>query len=166
MSNHLFDCFIKHSLEVVDKEISKLKSINYNKFYWWRLYSTKNSALPKNSSLLARIKNGDMDYSHYYWMAQKALYNAYSKVDISKHTLTDQIEILSIDLERYRHLMDDFLKDEKNKLDEIYKCFLKEFHITREDFEKCIFNFEGDLEELYNHIKNFYTKKSSKKSLC
>jgi hypothetical protein len=53
--------------KLVIKEISKLQPLNYNKFMWWRRYTSKNQPLPTKSTFLERIKNGDYEFSHYYW---------------------------------------------------------------------------------------------------
>ena len=37
--NCFLDTFITQPEEVVDKELSKLKPLNYNKFMWWRTHS-------------------------------------------------------------------------------------------------------------------------------
>ena len=54
------------------KEISKLQPLNYNQFRWWRRFDTPNKPLHKYSALIDKIKNGDYDFSHYYWQAKYA----------------------------------------------------------------------------------------------
>ena len=53
--------------KVVKREIKKLQPLNYNKFFWWRRYASKVKPLPKKSSFLDRIKNGEYEFSHFYW---------------------------------------------------------------------------------------------------
>ncbi len=52
---------------LVYKEIKKLKPLNYNQFKWWRRFNTKTLPLPKGSTFLQRIQNGEYEFSHYFW---------------------------------------------------------------------------------------------------
>ena len=68
---------VKHYIYDVDKEtvldkISQLQPLNYNQFRWWRRFDTPNKPLHKYSDLLRKIRNGDYDFSHYYWQARYA----------------------------------------------------------------------------------------------
>ena len=45
--------------KVVKQEIKKLQPLNYNKFFWWRRYASIVKPLPKKSTFLDRIKNGE-----------------------------------------------------------------------------------------------------------
>ena len=53
--------------KVVLKEISKLQPLNYNQFKWWRRFDTKLKPLPRGVKFIDRIKNGEYEFSHYYW---------------------------------------------------------------------------------------------------
>ena len=47
----------------LEKELSKLRKLNYNAFRWWRMYDVKSPKLHHRCPLIDRIKNGDFDYS-------------------------------------------------------------------------------------------------------
>jgi len=53
--------------KTVHKEIKKLQPLNYNQFKWWRRFDTKTKPLPRGSKFIDRIKNGEYEFSHYYW---------------------------------------------------------------------------------------------------
>ena len=53
--------------KTVHREIKKLKPLIYNKFMWWRRFDTKTQSLPRGSKFIDRIKNGEYEFSHYYW---------------------------------------------------------------------------------------------------
>ena len=56
--------------ELIRKQISKLQPLNYNQFRWWRKFDQPQKSLPNNAPLLDKIKNGDLEFSHYYWQAK------------------------------------------------------------------------------------------------
>ena len=65
----------KHYIYDVDEDtvlekISQLQPLNYNQFRWWRRFDSPNKPLHKNSDLLRKIRNGDYEFSHYYWQAR------------------------------------------------------------------------------------------------
>ena len=42
--------------KVIVREIKKLKPLKYNKFMWWRRFSSKNIPLPKGAKFFDKIK--------------------------------------------------------------------------------------------------------------
>ena len=118
----------KHYIYKVNKKtilekISHLKPINYNPFRWWRRFDTPNKPLNKHSSLIDKIKNGDYDFSHFYWQAK------YTEIEINElynecypdHTLFNEKNAMNG--ARRKRLWDDFEKDENEKLLLIEKNF-------------------------------------------
>ena len=105
------------------KEISKLQPLNYNQFRWWRRFDTPNKPLHKYSALIDKIKNGDYDFSHYYWQAK------YAEIEINEifdNTYPDAAlfnEKASLHRARRKRLFEDFEKDEKQKLSQLEKDF-------------------------------------------
>ena len=71
----------------------------------------------------------------------------------------DFIEQTKMDRVRRGRLFDDFEKDENEKLDYIRKEFTKEFRMTVEDYDNDVVEFDGTLEQFYNHCSRVYTKK-------
>jgi len=141
------------STDVLNQELDKLTPLKYNKFFWWRNYTTKNKPLDKRNSLVEKIHNGDYDISPYYWMAQQAIVEARKKIDPSRDTMTVQKDKTSVDRERYRRLMLDFEKDNKERLENMYQAFKSLFRLTQDELDEHILNFDGTLEEFYYHMK-------------
>ena len=144
--------------DLVLQEISKLRPLNYNRFMWWRRFDQKKRPLDKKAPLLDRIKNGDLEFSHYYW---QALYTEIEMNEKLNECIDDQhwIEQTRVDKQRRRRLYDDFEKDETEKLATLRKQFSKEFRMTKEDYDDEILEFGGTLLELYRHCEIKYGKK-------
>jgi len=119
--SHILDGFKTSPREVVDNEISKLQKLNYNRFFWWRNFAVKQKPLHKYCPLIDKIKNGDYDPSPYMWMAQHAILEAYPKINPEKDDPVKQSELLVMDIARYRRLMADFEKDEKERISNFTK---------------------------------------------
>lgn len=155
---------IIHSKEIINKEIAKLQPLKYNQFYWWRKFKDK-SPLSSKEAVHARIDNGDFDFSSYYWQAQYALMEMEEKTGHisdpgNKH------EAQTIYRERWRRLMNDYEKDESQRLIEYKKAITNLFEIEDKDLEKKMEDFDGTLKELYTLIKtnyNFRTVRKRKK---
>lgn len=152
--NNILRYYNLTSQEILDQELNKLIPLKYNKFFWWRNYTPKTKPLGKHSSLVEKIHNGDYDISPYYWMAQKAIVEAQKKIDVEKDMISVQKEKTSIDRERYRRLMDDFEKDDRERLENMYKAFQSMFRLTKDELDKHILNFDGTLEDFYYHMKS------------
>jgi hypothetical protein len=138
------------------KEIKKLKPLKYNRFFWWRRFASYNQPLPKKSSFLDKIKNGDFDPSHYYWQAKYSELEINEKFEECKQDYQDLLMKYPVILTRRKKLWEDFEKDESTKLQDIKKNFLKEFEIDSEDYEDEIGEFDGTLEEFYYYIRKTY----------
>lgn len=155
---------IIHSKETIHKQISKLQQLKYNQFYWWRKFKDK-SPLSSKEAVHARIDNGDFDFSSYYWQAQ------YTLIEMEEKTghISDpgnRHEAQTIYRERWRRLMNDYEKDESQRLVEYKKAITGLFEIEDEDLEKKMEEFDGTLKELYTLIKinyNFRTIRKRKK---
>ena len=94
--------------KIIKKEISKLKPLNYNQFRWWRRFDSKNQPLPRKSKLIDRIKNGDFDFSHYFWQAQLCELEINEKLIEYKGDIQKLIEKNGVDLARRKRLWEDF----------------------------------------------------------
>ena len=102
--------------KTVHREIKKLKPLNYNKFMWWRRFDTKTQPLPRGSKFIDRIKNGEYEFSHYYWqwkLSELEINELHVKYngDIQKI-----LEKNGVDLARRKRLIEDFEKDENARL--------------------------------------------------
>ena len=149
--------------DLVLQEISKLRPLNYNRFMWWRRFDQKKRPLENKAPLLDKIKNGDLEFSHYYW---QALYTEMEMNEKRNECIDDQhwIEQTRVDKQRRRRLYEDFEKDEVGKLETLRKQFPKEFRMTKEDYDDEILEFGGTLLQLYRHCEIKYGKKIRIKS--
>jgi len=156
--------FIKQPEKTVIEQIKKLKPLNYNRFYWWRNFTSKSNPLPKNSLFKDKVLNGDYELSPYYWMAQYSIYEGKKKFNPQKDTLSDQLEKLGINISKYRKLMEDYEKDESERINTFLKELLEEFYITQEQLDNELFDFDGDTKTFYLYLENKYSKKYRVKS--
>ena len=146
---------ISQSREVVDKHLSRYQPINYNRFMWWRTHTDNVKPLGKRALLKDRIINGDFNESSYFMQAQLALYQAKDKVNLNKHNHSDQLEILSVDLARYKRLMSDYDKEDNERLEALYEAFTSYFKITRSELIEELCNWSGDLLSYYTYCTKF-----------
>lgn len=149
---------IRHSRETVMEHIKKLQPLNYNRFFWWRSYTDKVTPLGKRALLKDRILNGDFNPSSYFWQAQLALYVAKDKIDLTKHDTRYQLDIASVDFERYKKLMEDFEKEETNRMSALYEAFTAEYRITKEELEEKFLKWPGDILSFYHYAEEFLYK--------
>ena len=152
---------IVHSKEIVNKEINKLQPLKYNQFYWWRKFKEK-SPLSTKDAMHARIDNGDFDFSSYYWQAQYALLEMEEKTGHIKDPSVRH-ESQTLFRERYRRLMNDFEKDEPQRLETYVKSMTSLFEIEKDELEKKMEEFDGTLKELYTLIKTNYNFRTIQK---
>jgi len=146
---------IKLPREVVEKHLAGYKPLNYNKFMWWRSHTDGVTPLGRRAQLKDRIINGDFGPSTYFWQAQLALYNAKDKVNLNTDDYQKQMEILAVDLARFKRLMEDYEKEEFGRLDELYNAFISTFKITRDELENELANWPGDLLSYYEYCTEF-----------
>jgi len=153
-----------HPQELVERKLSELRPLNYNQFRWWRRWDSKRAPLPNKASLLAKIQNGDLDFSHYFWQAQYTEIEMNQKYAKAKD-YRDYLDNVQLDKARRKRLWEDFIKDEAEKLEYIAKQFQKLFFITEKEYQKEIEEFDGTLEEFYYHIEVLFGKRVNIKSL-
>jgi hypothetical protein len=155
--NCFLDTFITQPEEVVNKELSKLKPLNYNKFMWWRTHAQHGVPLSKRSPLKDRIVNGDFDFSCYYWQAQSAAIQARKKLDLNKDDYQSQYEKVTVDVARYRRLLADFDKEENARIEALLDAFTVSFKIGREELLDRLCNWSHDLLSFYESLDEFGT---------
>jgi hypothetical protein len=142
--------FRTHPIEFIEKQLSTLKPIKYNRFRWWRRWENAFSSLPKSSSLLQKIRNGDLDFSHYFWQIQYCEHEINEKSKACQDPYKWE-EITSVDRLRRRKLIEEFEKDESEKLQTIKTSFTKKFGLSEIDYYLELENFDGTLEQFYFH---------------
>lgn len=160
--------FLTHKKEIIQQNIKKLKPLKYNKFYWWRRYTNVESPISKHSSIKDKIKAGYYDFPASFWDAQLCLFEINESYVDNIRDYEIFLERNSIPKTRYKKLIEDYYKEEEIKLGRIIKDFTDYYILKKYEVIKILENFDGDINELYNHFeKNYsyaYGKPSYKKS--
>ena len=141
----------KLSREFLDAQLSKLTLKRYNQFVWWRRYEVRQT-LPDKSPLYNKIINGDYEHSDYYYQAEMENYLLADKIKDIKY-FEDQIEHRSLFGARWKRLIDDYQKDEKEILRKMKKDFKATFNILPDELELIMQDFDGTTLELYDYVK-------------
>jgi len=110
---------VLQSREFIEEKLSKLQKKNYNQFQWWRRYQTRNT-LHDKVPLEQRILNGDFEHSDYYYQALHENYLLEDKIK-GKVYYEDMLDDVSLFRTRYKRLMDDYEKDEKELIKDLRK---------------------------------------------
>ena len=123
---------------------------------WWRRFNTKTQPLPRGAKFLDRIKNGEYEFSHYYWQWKLTELEINDLCIKYKGDIQKLLENNAVDLARRKRLIDDFEKDENARLKALKDGFMREFVMTREEFEEHTIEFGGTTEEFYFYcLKTF-----------
>ena len=142
--------------KIVYREIKKLQPLNYNQFKWWRRFDTKVKPLPKGAKFFDRIKNGEYEFSHYFWQWKLTELELNEKHIEYRGDIQKLLEKNGVDLARRKRLIEDFEKDEAARLKALLDGFLREFDMTKEDYYLHLENFNGTTEEFYMYcLKTF-----------
>jgi len=149
---------IKHSREVVMERIASLQPLNYNQFRWWRTHTDNVKPLGKRAPLKDRIANGDFEPSSYLWQAQLALYTAKDKFNPEKDDYQKQLENLAVDLARYKRLMEDYEKEESQRMEDLYDAFTSAYQITKDELTEAFLKWPGDIASFYGMAEEFFRK--------
>lgn len=155
--NCYLDDFIKYPEELVQSKITLLKPIKYNKFRWWRLYDDDHESLSKKEPLENRVLNNDFEPSTFIWQAQYVLIQARKKLNLKKDTLSEQVEKTSLDLARYRKLMEDHEREESKRLEDFMEAFKETFDIPQETLDEKLSLWFGDIKGFYYFMSNQYS---------
>jgi hypothetical protein len=144
------------SKEQLDKKFSNLRKLKYNQFRWWRMYDNPKPPLHHKQSLRDRILNGDFEYSHYKYQAEWCEHEINQiwgecYPDIGKFN-----EMSSLLRTRRKRLLEDFEKDENNKLSELMSLFTKHCKLSIEEVEEEMLKSRGSLIDFYYIIKDKY----------
>lgn len=158
----------KWSRQWIEKKLSeRYFKKPYDRFMWWRGYTPKNKPLTSRHPLRERIANGDFEQGPYLMEVQLTYHTMNDKyqesitrggeVDYSLyHTNT------SIDRARKKRLIEDHEKDEYKKLDDLRNEFLKEFKMTKEQYDKEVEKTSGTTLEFYFQMEEKYGKRAIK----
>jgi hypothetical protein len=140
----------------LQKEFSKLQKLNYNQFRWWRMYDVKNKPLDKRKPLRDRILNGDYDFSHYWYQAMWCEHEINDLFEQYKDDVVQYVDKTKMVNARRKRLMEDFDRDEHDKLNELYNEFPKYFRVNRNQVKEEMANFSGSLIDFYYYMDDKY----------
>ena len=133
-------------------------------FYWWRRWKT-HKCLPAKAGLLARIQNGDFEYTKLFEWVEYELHYMQDELDVfvknyqgfedpAKDTLYMDIEKRY--RKRYNKLIADAMEVEQRHLTSLVDVLSKEFIITKEEVRTIMESFGDTTESLYLHIADNY----------
>ena len=129
-------------------------TMSYNRFMWWRKYTSKKKPLPSTASFHAKVMNGDFDLSPFKFEAELVEHTLRRKW----HQYPDSAEFLEaarMDIARRKRLLEDHEKDENKKLADFYKAASKAFKMERNQIDTAIDSFTGDtIIDFYNYLKS------------
>ena len=146
-----------HSPEWFEKFFRKnFNKLNYNKFFWWRSYVSKTKPLHSRTSLKDRILNGDFEISPYRLEAELVEHRLNQKYLDLINDPGKYVEESSVDRARRKRLLEDFDKDESEKLKSLETAFLVTFKINKEQYNEEVTNFNGELIDFYFFIDEKY----------
>jgi len=135
----------------LEEQLSKLTPKRYNQFVWWRRYEVRQT-LQDRSPLYDKIVNGDYEHSDYFYQAEMETYLLQDRIkDIRFYE--DQLEHRSLFGARWKRLMDDYAKDEKEILRKMKRDFKGTFGIPGDELELIMEDFDGTILDLYTHVK-------------
>jgi len=112
----------------------------YTPFHWWRSYKPKRKPKPPRSTTLEKIENGDFDPASYKYEIELIEHKLCEGWNKHYPDIAQFLENYSIDLARVKRLKEDLEKDERDKLNHLYKCLKDEFGWDREKCEDMIIN--------------------------
>jgi hypothetical protein len=148
---------VLQSREFIEEKLSKLQKKNYNQFQWWRRYQTRKT-LHDKVPLEQRILNGDFEHSDYYYQALHENYLLEDKVK-GKVYYEDMLDDVSLFRTRYKRLMDDYEKDEKELIKDLRKNIRTITKITYEELDQIMETFDGTTHELFIYVRDLMKKR-------
>lgn len=144
------------SLKEVEKQLSQYQKINYNQFRWWRMYQPKNKPLTNRHPLRDRILNGDFDFSCYkaqIYLVEHQLNELLQECD---GDYQKYLEKGAVQLARRKRLIEDFEKDEAERLSSLKTAFTQHFRCNKKQVEEEMMSCRGSLIDLYYIIEDKY----------
>lgn len=148
-----------HTIEWLEDYFSKnYYKKPYDRFMWWRSYTSKTKPLPKQAPLKDKILNGDFDLGSFTY-----------EVEVVEHRLNKRytelindpgryVEESAVDKARRKRLKEDFEKDENKKLDDLAREFSYLLGITKNQVFDELIEFNGTLIEFYKFITKKYPR--------
>ena len=129
-------------------------------FYWWRRWKS-HQYLPVRKGLLARIQNGDFEYSQLFDWAKYEMKYKQDELDqfVKEYKGKDdpKTDELYRDIERryqkrYNKLFEDAHEVENRHLEGLAEALSKEFKVSKEKIKTIMETFGGATEDLYIYV--------------
>ena len=129
-------------------------------FYWWRRWKS-HQYLPVRKGLLARIQNGDFEYSQLFDWAKYEMKYKQDELDefVKNYQGKDdpKTDELYRDIERryqkrYNKLFEDACEVENRHLEGLAEALSKEFKVSKEKIKTIMETFGGATEDLYIYV--------------
>lgn len=149
-----------HSVQWLEKYLkTNYYKKKYDRFMWWRSYTPRENPLPNNYPLRDRILNGDFDMGPFEF-----------EIQLVEHRLNERYERLyndpgrlrqeeQMDKARRKRLIEDRDKDEQKKLETLKRDFLREFKMTKQQYDREIVRYRGpDLINFYYRMEQKFGK--------
>jgi len=150
-----------HSQEWLEKYLStNYYKKKYDRFMWWRSYTLRNNPLSDRHPLRDRIANGDFDLGSYIYEIELVEHRINQKHKEIGHDDVQYLEAIALDKARRKRLQEDRDKDEANKLESLKRCFVFEFKMTREQYDKEVIKNHKDLLTFYFKMEDKYGKRA------
>jgi hypothetical protein len=136
----------------------------YDRFMWWRSYTPKNKPLSTRHPFRDRILNGDFEQGPYLMEVELVhhVINEKYKKNITKTGDVDHGKYhqeTSVDRARRKRLMEDHEKEEHRKLQDLRNEFIKEFKMSKEEYDSEVLNTSGTTIEFYYSMDDKYGKR-------
>ena len=135
-------------------------------FYWWRRWKS-HQYLPVKKGLLARIQNGDFEYSQLFDWANYEMKYKQDELDqfVKEYKGKDdpKTDELYRDIERryqkrYNKLFEDAYEMENRHLEGLAEALSKKFKVSKEKIKTIMEGFGDSTESLYIYVEqNKYT---------
>ena len=124
------------------------------------MYDDPNPPKHKYCLLIDKIQNGDFNFSHYRYQAVWCEYeiNRIYK-EVGYKDMSRFVQETSLLRTRRKKLLEDFYKDEENRLENLYSNFSIEFRLPKEEIKNSMSSFDGTIEELYLNLRQKYPSK-------
>jgi len=144
------------SREDLQQKFSKLRKLKYNRFRWWRMYDDPKEKLHNRSPLRDRIMNGDFDYPHYKYQAMWVEHDINDMHKLYKNDSGRYVEESSLLRTRRKRLLEDFEKEENEKLETLTTEFVRNFRCDIDQVREEMAGFDGTLLDFYYYMEDKY----------
>jgi len=144
------------SREDLQQKFSKLRKLKYNRFRWWRMYDDPKEKLHNRSPFRDRIMNGDFDYPHYKYQAMWVEHDINDMHELYKNDSGRYVEESSLLRTRRKRLLEDFEKEENEKLETLTTEFVRNFRCDIDQVREEMAGFDGTLLDFYYYMEDKY----------